>query len=94
MGQERHMPPGTAWALKPYRRYTETWDHDHCEFCQAKFIEAGTESEWEGDGHAHVTRGYAINDEHPKGADYYWVCEPCFADFAAEYGWRIASAGD
>lgn len=83
------MPPGTAFVLKPYRRYSDSWDHDHCEFCMARFIEPGTEAEWEGDTHVQVTRGYAITEEHPKGADYYWVCKPCFDQFAAEYGFRV-----
>lgn len=43
----------------------DKWDHEHCEFCNAKF------SENRGD----LNFGYSTEDE------YYWVCEKCFQDF-------------
>lgn len=33
----RWATSGTS-AFKAYRRYSDTWDHDHCEFCFAKFV--------------------------------------------------------
>lgn len=32
---------GRTWIRKPYRKYRDDWDHDHCSFCFAKFMEAG-----------------------------------------------------
>jgi len=50
------------------------WDHDHCEFCWAKFGLKG-ESEM-------LTEGYCTED------GYYWVCVPCFNDFYARFKWK------
>jgi hypothetical protein len=33
---------GCVWTWKPYKRYRADWEHDHCEFCHAKFMEPGT----------------------------------------------------
>lgn len=53
----------------------EVRDHDHCEFCGAKF------SEEPGDLHA----GYCTADE------YYWICRICYEDFKDLFGWEGAS---
>ena len=50
-------------------------DHEHCEFCGAKF------STYEGDLHA----GYCTLDR------YRWICPTCFEDFKDEFGWTIVS---
>jgi len=47
------------------------WDHDHCEFCSAKF------SELEGDLH----EGYCTLDKK------YWICDKCFNDFSEMFKW-------
>ena len=54
------------------------WDHDHCEFCGAKFMQ--------GDHPEVLHAGYATLDEQ------HWICEPCFDDFRGEFNWRIESA--
>lgn len=38
-GQERYLK-GVALALRKYQRFAPnpSWDHDHCEFCGAKFM--------------------------------------------------------
>lgn len=73
-GQERFLK-GRTWALQPFRTYKEGSDHDHCEFCWAKFSVA------EGDRHL----GYVTLD------NYHWVCEECFADFHGEMEWKVAN---
>ena len=59
--------------FKKYKRHSETWDHDHCEFCWAKF------SEDAGDLH----EGYCTLD------NYQWICEQCYKDFNYMFNWII-----
>jgi hypothetical protein len=61
--------------FKKYTRYSETWDHDHCEGCWKKFMESG--------GPDALTEGYATEDE------YRWICPHCFADLNAVMGWKL-----
>ncbi|MGO9828532.1 MAG: hypothetical protein ACLPJH_00205 [Myxococcaceae bacterium] len=62
-----------SWTWKSYRKPRPEWDHDHCEFCWAKFMEPGTAET--------LGEGYASPDE------YHWVCRPCFDDFREMFGW-------
>ena len=87
MGQEAYLPPGTTFLRRAYRAYSDSWDHDHCELCTAKLAESGSGAARDDDV---LTEGFATSAEHPRGADYHWVCEPCFRDFAEEFGWREA----
>jgi hypothetical protein len=50
-------------------------DHDHCEFCYAKFM-LGGEAET-------LSEGYSTRDRHR------WICNPCFDDFAVQFAWHI-----
>jgi hypothetical protein len=78
-GQERYLKGATLYWRK-YRRppWNPDWDHDHCEFCGAKFMEE--------DYPDVLHEGYATSDE------YRWVCKPCFEDFA-EICLSLALAG-
>ena len=81
MGQERYLQR----AKLVHRRYepsSESWEHDHCAFCQRKF--SATEAE----GPDTLASGYTTTAEHEQGAGYHWVCETCFADFADRFGWE------
>jgi hypothetical protein len=92
MGQEAFLPPGTSWVRKPYDAHSDSWDHDHCEFCGAKFIDSrrsGQRRREIADDPEILGEGFATTDQHPRGAGYYWVCPACFADFAGEFGWRL-----
>ncbi len=71
-GQERYLTGATFFARR-YRPRRPGWDHDHCEFCGAKFASN------EGD----LDSGYTTADE------YRWVCARCFADFRDEFGWSV-----
>ncbi|MGD9571265.1 MAG: hypothetical protein AB7V62_05225 [Thermoleophilia bacterium] len=91
--QEQHLL-GVEPAWREYRARSPQWEHDHCSFCWAKFMDP-TFSEVhrraiEADPEI-LTAGYATTDDHPQGAEYHWVCETCFADFAPRFGWRLAS---
>jgi len=94
MRQEKFLPSGTTWVRKRYRARSETWEHEHCEFCAAKFMDPD-----HSDQHRRVvandpeilTEGFTTTDQHEKGAEYHWVCASCFADFAEELGWLTQS---
>ena len=77
-GQETYMQ-GLALCWKPYHRYSESWDHDHCEFCWAKFSEVPSDADA-------LTEGYASSDSHR------WVCRQCFDDFRQKFEWTIICA--
>ena len=36
-----------------------------------------------------LTEGYTTTEQHPRGANYHWICKTCFDDFAGEFGWRV-----
>ena len=75
-GQEKYLF-GAVLRHRPYRRYPKNpdWDHDHCEFCWAKFMV---------EEHADVLHeGYCTLDE------YRWICGECFADFKEMFSWRL-----
>ncbi len=68
------------------------WDHDHCEFCWAKFMEPGSSEEarrYVEEDPDVFTEGYAATEEHPNGLRYHWVCPRCFDDFADRFGWAV-----
>jgi len=57
-------------------RYSDTWDHDHCEACWAKFTEYASPET--------LTEGYATTD------NYRWICPQCFQDLKDEMEWKQA----
>jgi hypothetical protein len=73
-GQERYLQ-GRAMHRDRWTRPRPSWDHDHCEFCGARFMEENLTDV--------VHYGYTTADR------YYWVCEPCFRDFRARFGWTV-----
>jgi hypothetical protein len=75
-GQEVYLT-GAELCRRPYRRYPKnpSWDHDHCEFCWAKFmVEDHPET---------LHEGYSTLDE------YRWICDQCFNDFREMFQWRV-----
>lgn len=78
----RHLA-GQTLHRQPYKQWSDTWDHDHCAACFAKF------AEFDGPGVQHV--GFATGDGYEKGADYEWVCQSCFADLKDRVGWTAAT---
>ena len=75
-GQEAYRQ-GVVLVKRAWRRYAKNpnWDHDHCEFCHAKFSLA------DGD----LAAGYSTLDA------YRWICTQCFDDFAGLFKWEVAS---
>jgi hypothetical protein len=75
-----------------YHAWSETWEHDHCEFCWAKFMDPEFSEAHRRFVEEHpdvLTEGYTTTAEHPNGADYHWICKRCFDDFAERFEWRV-----
>jgi hypothetical protein len=77
-GQERYLADRELeWSQWTAKR--EEWDHDHCEFCWAKFGPVGA-------GAVDLSAGYvtAADGRH-------WICPTCFDDFRSSFRWTLAS---
>lgn len=74
MGQEDYLK-GVTLSWSKYTAYTETWTHDHCEFCGAEFIEEDQPGTFQ--------FGYTTEDR------YRWICEQCFGDFKDRFEWKV-----
>jgi hypothetical protein len=80
-GQERHLTGARVRRLE-YRPSSETWDHDHCEFCRQKVMVRNSI-----DGAGADTVGWQTEDE------YRWICDECFADFHERFGFVAMHEG-
>lgn len=84
---------GVKLRFMQYQPYSESWDHDHCEFCWAKFLPIDRAEEWARlapkDRDTIVTEGYTTTDAYPQGAEYVWICRRCFDDFDHLVDWVI-----
>jgi hypothetical protein len=73
--QERYLK-GAVLIWRHYAPANPANDHDHCEFCYAKFMAVGGEPDA-------LSEGYSTPDR------YRWICKPCFDDFATQFAWRV-----
>jgi hypothetical protein len=72
--QERYLLGAKLhWSL--WTRPRDEWDHDHCEFCWAKFMEENLPEM--------LHFGYTTPDR------YYWICKECFEDFKDHFQWQL-----
>jgi hypothetical protein len=71
-GQEKYLK-GVSLQRKQFHRYRDAWEHDHCEFCGAKFTEDDPNT---------LHEGYTTHD------NYHWICDGCFVDFKDLFGWK------
>ena len=71
-GQEKYLT-GVKLIRIPFTPLSKTWDHEHCEFCWAKF------SNHEDDLH----NGYVAEDKHV------WICPECYEDFKEMFRWEL-----
>lgn len=76
--QDKYLK-GKVLVRKKYRAPSPTWDHDHCAFCWARFME----QPWPDT----LQEGYTTEDE------YYWICPECFEDFKEMFGWIVREEG-
>jgi hypothetical protein len=72
---------GQKFRFKIYKGPRPDWDHDHCAACWQKF------AEFEGPDILH--EGFAVTDEYDKGADYVWICSPCFKALKDRMRWSV-----
>lgn len=75
-GQEEYLQNVSLYFLA-YSPRLETWEHEHCEFCWAKF---GLESE-------NLHEGYCTTPTNTP--ESLWICPKCFADFQETFQWSI-----
>jgi hypothetical protein len=66
---------GATLYWKQWARPGEEWDHDHCAFCWAKFMEE--------DRPGVLHEGYVTADGR------HWICRGCFDDFRERFGWKV-----
>lgn len=77
-GQESFLL-GVELTRADYVPPSPTWDHDHCEFCWAKFMDK--------DGPDIQRTGYnKLVDEI-----LVWICNDCFGDFKKRFRWTVNS---
>ena len=76
-GQEKYLS-GVRLSKAVYRKRRQDWDHDHCEFCCAKFSE----------------REEDLNEGYTTDAGYHWICERCYEDFKTRFKWQVCDEPD
>lgn len=95
-GQEEYLN-GVTLVRKKYQQWSETWDHDHCEFCWATFVDpehSESQAKMVRDDPELQTEGYAVQDSGPQDEDdYLWICESCFNEFRERFDWRVLPGG-
>ena len=50
-----------------YKKYSDSWDHDHCEICGIKFTENPSSDD--------LNKGYSTDDK------YNWFCQKCIEKY-------------
>lgn len=70
--QNRYMH-GVTLIAQPYKSSNPFNDHDHCEFCMAKF----------GKENNALKQGYSTEDGN------IWICSQCYNDFREQFEWKI-----
>jgi hypothetical protein len=75
--QETYLK-GVPLCRKKYVQYSDSWEHEHCEFCWAKFMNE--------DAPDVLREGYATED------NYRWICGQCFEDFKDLFQWEVRRA--
>ncbi len=75
-GQEKYLKSAKFQYIE-YIKSKDNWDHDHCSFCYAKFMEKGNPDS--------LHEGYTTEDH------YHWVCTKCFEDFKDLFAWKLIS---
>jgi len=74
IGQDQYLAR-VRLVRKAYAARSSATDHDHCEFCGAKFMNQAAPGI--------LTEGYCTED------CYRWICADCFEDFKDQFGWLI-----
>lgn len=75
MGQEEYLSGVKLYHFAQFSPYSKKWDHEHCEFCGARFSE-NPEDEHE---------GWCTTRKNERTSRF--ICQECFRDFKEEFGW-------
>ena len=78
-GQERYLT-GAHLHRESDRAPSAEWDHDHCEFCWAKFMNEPAPD--------------ALRERYTTPNRYHWICATCVRDFAEEFGFVFTGLPD
>ena len=70
--QEKYLL-GVSLVKRSYKSNNPFNDHDHCEFCMAKF----------GIGDDELKQGYSTDDSN------IWICPCCYDDFKEQFKWIV-----
>lgn len=65
-----------------YKKPSQEWDHDHCEFCGVKFMEASDAT-----GEDILHEGYQTLDENG-----HWICKQCYQNFSGQFMFRVVDS--
>lgn len=85
-GQEVYLQ-GASFRFKNFVEWDEGWDHEHCSFCWAKFMDKRNMKASSDCLH----EGYASLASEDFREDYYWICSDCFDDFREQFQWKLIS---
>ena len=80
---------GITLVRVPYEQWSQSWDHDHCAFCWAKFAPAHVASP---PGEPFEREGYTNVDVPDTPDHYWWICAGCFEDFEVRFRWTVQPA--
>jgi hypothetical protein len=74
---------GATLTYGGFRQTSVDYDHAHCEFCMAKFM----------DPEYRAIHGYEIpvdvlTEGYHSEDGFRWICNGCFEDFHEMFGWR------
>ena len=72
---------GATLYWRAWRESQPGWDHDHCEFCWAKFTDREDVKDV-------LREGYTTADE------YWWICSACARDFAERFQFTLFGEAD
>jgi hypothetical protein len=75
-GQDKYLK-GVPLYRKEYVAPGPDWDHDHCEFCWATFMDS--------DRPDIQREGYTTKDNKK------WICSTCYEDFKVMFAWSVKS---
>ena len=75
MDQEFNMMKIEVKHVAEFKKFSDDWNHEHCEFCFAKFMEKGNENT--------IQEGYCSLDNQN------WICPTCYEDFKERFKWTL-----
>lgn len=70
--QDKYLK-GVLLVEQSYKSNNPFNDHDHCEFCMAKF----------GKENGELKQGYSTEDNS------IWICPQCYNDFKEQFEWNV-----